>query len=155
MPIVPSRQRASLPAQHLTKVLQVCASFFFSHPGDTSCHLGALKSNQENMARGLLRWSAKCHSRLQALPLFCVDTSDGRCAGEHAAAFAADKLSPHRIKMSFATRHYWRPPFRGEPARPPVPIACNTKESGADHNTNQRRVNQHGDRQRKSDHLDH
>src|ERR1700730_11602719 len=58
-------------------------------------------------------------------------------------------------KISFATRYHWRPARCGEPARPPVPIACNTKERRTDHNTNECRVNQHGDRQRKSDHLDH
>src|ERR1700691_1867831 len=39
--------------------------------------------------------------------------------------------------------------------RPPVPVTCNTKERGTDHDTNEGGVNQHGDRQRKSDHLDH
>jgi len=42
---------------------------------------------------------------------------------------------------------------RGEPPRPPVPIACNAEKCGSDHNSNQRRVNQHGRRKRKSDHL--
>jgi Protein of unknown function (DUF3738) len=67
----------------------------------------------------------------------------------------ADRFLCHRIKISFATRYHWRPARFGEPARPPVPIACNTKERRTDHNTNECRVNQHGDRQRKSDHLDH
>ena len=65
------------------------------------------------------------------------------------------RLKVEMVKMLFATRYRWRPARSGEPARPPVPIACNTKERRTDRNTNECRVNQHGDRQRKSDHLDH
>jgi|HubBroStandDraft_1064217.scaffolds.fasta_scaffold10011_2 hypothetical protein len=65
------------------------------------------------------------------------------------------RLKVQMVKMLFATRYHWRPALCAEPARPPVPIACNTKERRTDNNTNECRVNQHGDRQRKSDHLDH
>src|SRR5271163_1069620 len=64
------------------------------------------------------------------------------------------RLKVQMVKMLFATRYHWRPARCGEPARPPVPIACNAKERRTDDNTNERRVNEHGDRQRKSDHLD-
>src|SRR5208282_1887341 len=56
--------------------------------------------------------------------------------------------------MSFATRYHWRSALCGESSRPPVPIACYAKERWTDHNTNECCVNQHGDRQPKSDHLD-
>src|ERR1035438_3285187 len=65
------------------------------------------------------------------------------------------RLKVQIIKTLFAARFHWRTARCGEPTRPPVPIACNAKERRTDHNTNECRVNQHGDRQRKSDHLDH
>src|SRR5277367_1749715 len=57
--------------------------------------------------------------------------------------------------ISFATRRHGRAAHCGEPTRPPVPIACNTKECRTNHNTDECRIYQHGDRQRKSNHLDH
>jgi hypothetical protein len=66
-----------------------------------------------------------------------------------------NSLNRAKRYASFAARRHGRPACLGEPSRPPVPIACNTKERGTDHNSNQCRVNQHCDRQRKSDHLDH
>jgi len=54
-----------------------------------------------------------------------------------------------------ATRDRGRAPRTGEPARPPVPVARKAKERRTDHNANERGVNQDGDRQGESDHLDH
>jgi hypothetical protein len=65
------------------------------------------------------------------------------------------RLKAQIIKMLFATRYHWRTTRCGEPTRPPVPVACKAKECRTDYNTNECRVNQHGDPQRKSDHLDH
>jgi len=61
-----------------------------------------------------------------------------------------------RVPTSIIRR--WRSPVTacgGEPSRPPVPIACNAKERRSNYNANECCVNEHGYRQRKSEHLNH
>jgi hypothetical protein len=58
-------------------------------------------------------------------------------------------------QASFASCRHGCFAWGGQAPRPPVPIACDPKKCGADHNSNQCRVNKHGHRQRKSDHLDY
>jgi hypothetical protein len=82
-----------------------------------------------------------------------ADRPDTEAADPLGGRLLAELVS--RVKILFATRYHWRSARSGEPARPPVPIARNAKERRTDHNSNEGRVNQHGDRQRKSDHLDH
>src|SRR4029077_19660979 len=78
-----------------------------------------------------------------------------RTTHAHYQCHRSRRLNCEYRSASFTARHRWRAAFGGEPPRPPVPIACNSKKRRADHNPNQCRVNKHGYRQRKSDHLNH